>query len=178
MRRKGAIELSANFLVVIIISLIVVVGGLALFFNLKNNLDDYKGALDSQTEENIKQMMLSNSYRVAVYPSDLKISNGDSALVGVGVTNINSNPMEFDVKVMEIKHYITSTDDGTILPTTNGYVSMVAGNMKLAGGSQGVKGILLKIPGNAAKGQYVYTIKVLNFANTDVYGTVQVYVTN
>ena len=67
--KRGAIELSANFLVIIIISIVVLAGGLTLFFKLKDSTQKYVNDLDSQTQDKLKSMMLSNNYRVAVYPT-------------------------------------------------------------------------------------------------------------
>ena len=93
--RKGAIELSANFIVVIIISFVILVGGISIFFKLKASAQNYVDTVDKQTQDNIKSIMLSNNYRVAVYPRDLTLKSGDGEQVGIGITNIDDVAKDF-----------------------------------------------------------------------------------
>jgi uncharacterized protein YneF (UPF0154 family) len=181
--RKGQIELSANFIVIIIISVVILVGGLALFFKMKNSAQSYVDKLDAQTEENIKSMMLSSGYRVAVYPQDLSISNGNGKMIGIGITNIFTIPTEFTIRIKYINRYATASSlPDPVLPTTDyNLYFLMSGNkitdkVTVQPNSQITKGILLSLPKTAGKGQYVYTIEVLN--DTQPYGTLQVYVDN
>jgi len=179
-RRKGQIELSANFIIVIIISIIIVVGGLAMFFRMIKNAKPVVDALDSQTEERIKSMMLSDNEDVVVYPSDPVIGPGDAKLVGVGVTNNFDNEQTFSVDLISVQIYKKDNPVGepaiTDANTLKTYMEMTSTNLELAPHSQGVKGMLLRMP-SSVKGQYVYTIKITNSTGT-VYGIVQVYANN
>jgi hypothetical protein len=177
--RKGQIELSANFIIVIVISIIIVVGGLAMFFKMKGKAQTIVDTLDSQTEDRIKSMMLSGTEHVAVYPSDPTIGPGDAKLVGVGVTNNFDNETNFTVAVTGIQRYTKANPDGEIAPgAVSKYSEISSPKLKLAPHSQGVKGVLLRMPENV-KGQYVYTIQI-DTVTTPVthYGVVQVYVNN
>jgi hypothetical protein len=184
MKRKGAIELSANFIIVMVISIVIIAGGLSLFFKMKNNLVAYKDTLDAQTEQDIKQMMLSNSYHVAVYPSDPKIGAGDAVLVGVGITNIytTSPDEQFELSITDIKYYQTSTSQGvSISSTAIGDYATIAlpSTLTIPASSQAVKSVLVKLPKGAKKGQYIYTISINKIGSSnELYGAVQVYVTN
>jgi hypothetical protein len=176
MKRKGAIELSANFLVVIFISAIIVIGGLALFFKLKANAENYVESINSQTEDRLRSMMLSNGARVAVYPSELTLSPGDGEAVGLGVTNILNGEKTFNVAV-SVTFYADSNADGDDV-ISDDFFKMLSPSIDVPQGSQVVKSILLKIPKGEAKGQYVYTItvKYTEDIETKTYDTVQVYV--
>ncbi len=182
MNRKGAIELSANFIIVIIISLVVVIGGLSIFFKMQKNLEDSAKIMDQQTEENIKQMMLSNSYHVAVYPNDPIIKNGDAVLVGVGITNILTDPdgKTFNVDVSDVTYYETSTSPPDSKTDKSSYYDISSTKPTIATGEQVVKGVLLRMPKGAAKGQYIYTITIKDTTAdpTENYGVVQVYASN
>jgi hypothetical protein len=175
MNRKGAIELSVNFIVVIVISSIILVAGLALFFNLKDKVTEYKDTIDGQTEDRLKSMMLNNNGRVAVYPAELKLSRNDAKMVGLGVQNIFTDERTFEIS-LSIKHYAL---DGTSLTVSNpnDYYTISPGNLNIPSGSQVVKGVLIKIPSDAEKGQYAYSIQVKTLDDGKIYDTVIVYVT-
>ncbi|MGV8171623.1 MAG: hypothetical protein ACP5OA_02930 [Candidatus Woesearchaeota archaeon] len=178
-QRRGAIELSANFLVVIIISIVILVGGLTLFFKLIGNLNDTASALDSQTEDQVKHMMLNTGGRVAVYPSDPIIPVGDAAMVGVGVNNMLDMQTVFTVLVASVMFY-DETNGGMMVsnnPIYDDYCAATSYDLSVSPGSQGVMGILLKIPTGSSSGQYIYTIQVWDpLVWTAPYGTVQVFV--
>jgi hypothetical protein len=179
MKRKGAIELTANFLVVIIISAVIVVGGLAMFFKLKASAETYVKDIDSQTEERIKSMMLNNNGRVAVYPNDLTIAIGDGHAVGLGITNSFTDPKDFKI-VVKVKYYAPGAENSVSISETDYYSMLQPSTINILQGDQIVKSIVLKIPkvGSEGKGQYVYTLKVQYVeagVDTD-YDTVQVYV--
>jgi hypothetical protein len=182
--RKGAIELSANFIVVIVISVVIVIGGLALFFKMKNTAQGYVDTLDSQTQANIKSMMLNSNYRTVVYPSDLVIKNGGAEMVGIGITNIYLDSTDFNVELISVKRYISSTSAPDIkIPggDISTYRKISSNTISIQSNSQDTsKGMLLMMPKDSEKGQYVYTINVTASVNgvNEPYGTLQVYVNN
>jgi len=176
--KRGAIELSANFLVIIIISIVVLAGGLTLFFKLKDSTQKYVNDLDSQTQDKLKSMMLSNNYRVAVYPSDLELGTGDAKLVGIGITNNypGPSPTTFDIAI-SVKYHSDPTASGgpPVHSLETDFYDMSSYTISIEPTAQVTKGILIKMP-DSTSGQYVYTITVTNRGTTEKYGTVQVYV--
>jgi hypothetical protein len=177
---RGAIELSANFMIVIILSAIIVIGGLALFFKMKGNAQQYVDTLDQQTEGNIKSMMLSSGGRIAVYPQDFTLSSGDAKLVGIGITNIYDDTLTLTINPNTIKFYATAESEGTPilaedLPT---YYTSSSQTVEVAPHEQVVKSIMVRMPKSAQSGQYVFTILLTNQATAESYGVIQVYVDN
>ena len=178
----GAIELSANFIIVIVISSVIVIGGLALFFKMKNSAQQYVDTLDAQTEDNIKSVMLSSGGRVAAYPKDIALSSGKAQMVGVGLTNINAQETKFNINIDSVKYYTKENPQGEKLSDETGYTpadyyTMNSGDITIASGEQAVKGILIRMPKNAQNGQYVYSIVVYDDKGSQ-YGVMQVYVDN
>lgn len=180
---KGQIELSANFIIVIVISIIIVVGGLALFFRMQKNAQSVVDTLNSQTEDRIKSMMLSDNSHVAVYPGDPVIGPGDAKLIGVGVTNNYDEEKTFVVDIIKVERY-TKGADAVPVSDINKYKEITSTKLTIAPHSQGVKGILLRMPGmpEGSKGEYVYTIEINVTEDTPStytqYGIVQVYANN
>jgi hypothetical protein len=182
--KKGAIELSANFIIVIIISLVIVVGGLSMFFNMKKNAQKLVDTLDDQTQERIKNMMLSGTERVAVYPSDPTLVSGDAKLIGVGITNIYDGPgqADFDIQIVGVDFYPKNNPNAATPMNPANYADSVQSSITIQPHSQAVKGILLRMPGSSLKGQYVYTIDITvddrSGTGFQPYGVLQVYASN
>jgi hypothetical protein len=177
MNKRAAIELSANFLVIIIISIVILAAGITLFFKLKGNAQAYVDKLDSQTEDRIKSMMLSSDQRVIVYPGSISLSPNDAKLVGLGIMNINTDDRKFTVDIT-VKHYATA--DATSDSPSGTFYDIAPGDISIPANTQVVKGILLRMPKDASKGEYVYTITVTDITTLPEtsYGVVQVYAQN
>lgn len=176
--KKAAIELSMNFLVVIIISIVIVGLGLILFFSMKDKATDLKDSLDQQTEDQLKAMMLQNNYKVAVYPNQLTLDNGKSQLVGLGITNEFNTPKTFTI-THSVKYYIDSETDGAPPNPSwikNTDVQFEKEEVEINPKDQKTVGILIKMPSGAASGEYVVT---LNITQTNInYGVVKIYIVN
>jgi len=189
MNTKGAIELSANFIVVIIISMIILAGGIGIFFKLKASAQSYVDKLDGQTQDRLKSMMLSNNYKTAIFPSDPVIKRGDSQLIGIGITNIYDYKNTFYIKTSNnLMKYYAGPDATAQLATAvtpssipadfvNPLTGTTIGSITINPHDQQSKGVLLKMPKNAPKGQYVYTFNITNSSvNGAQYGILQVYI--
>jgi len=178
---KGAIELSANFIVIILISIVVLVGGLALFFKMSSNLKGTVETLDSQTEDNIKSVMLSNNYRVAVYPTDLTIGVGDSQMVGLGIVNIFDQPDSRDFTISVVPTCYDKSGISYSCPIDEVFYTLTSPGVSTKPKEQIVKGILLTVPKTGInKGQIVYTISVATddgSGNKVSFGKTQAYIT-
>lgn len=180
MNRKGAIELSANFIVVIVISIVILVGGIALFYKIYHVADDNKDAISAQIEEDIKSMMLQSGARVAVYPRELTLDIGGSDAIGLGITNIYGEQKIFTM-IVDVTYFADSETPGRHIEGEESlkFYSTKPGalNAVIAPGDQKVSTIILNIPKGSSKGQYIYTIAVTENDNADVvYDNVQVYV--
>jgi hypothetical protein len=182
MNRKGQLELSANFIVIIIISIIILVGGLALFYRMIHSAQTTVSTLDDQTEQMIKDMM-TDSDRTAVYPAEMDLTDGDSILIGIGITNIYNEEVDFTVKLISVVRYANATVAGTTLadesnPGIANYNEIVSTRISILPHDKFVKGMFLKMPKGASPGQYTYTIAIRNSTQTNNYGLVQVIVNN
>jgi hypothetical protein len=94
---KRAIEFSVNVIVIMVISIVILGAGLALFNKLRQGAVEYVEGVDSQTEAQLRAMMLNNNQKVSVYPSDITIERGKSAMVGLGIINTLETPQSFGI---------------------------------------------------------------------------------
>jgi hypothetical protein len=98
MRGKKGMELSINFIVILILSLVIFAGGIYFtnkFFRLAN---DYKGEIDKDTEEQI-QNLLADGSKVAIPMEKKVVRRGTYAMFALGVNNIQRTTQVFHVNM-------------------------------------------------------------------------------
>ncbi|HIH31260.1 TPA: hypothetical protein HA235_00985 [Candidatus Woesearchaeota archaeon] len=192
--KKAALELSANAIVIIIISIVILGSGIAIFYNIKNNAEDKIRDMDQRTQDQIKALMLSNNYKVSVYPNTLKLNNGDAESVGLGIQNNEQETLDFkleeDIENLMIKYYAKPESPVEEYPNTGMkylYMEtlgglMIADNLKAKGVY--IRTLLVKMPKDAKKGEYVITLSIQSRKTvgggyiTNDYDTVQIFVIN
>ncbi|MBI2138892.1 hypothetical protein HYU13_04840 [Candidatus Woesearchaeota archaeon] len=84
--KRGAIELSTNFLVIMIISLVIFGSSLALTKKFFGKASDIKQLYDEKTESEIERL-LDDGSRVAIPFDKKRIPNGEFATFGIGILN-------------------------------------------------------------------------------------------
>ena len=192
MSRKAAIEFSANVLVVIIISVVILGLGLTLFFSLRDrSLADIDN-IDQQTKEQLKAVMLRNNFNVAVYPNDITMRPGDSELFTLGITNNGDTSMNFwldnpNNPAFLIQYFATpesEPENKTGWAAANMVFVRIDNNRpKIANvppKDQIFQGFLVNMPKDAKKGQYVIRLNIEkgpDSIHTTGYGVTKIYIT-
>ena len=87
---KKGIELSINFIVMLIIALVVFGMGIKLFTMFFAEAENIKDDLDEQTKKELQAKMMSSPDQVVVYPTSLTIQKGKADIIGVGILNIGT----------------------------------------------------------------------------------------
>jgi len=127
-------------------------------------------------------MMLSSTYDLAIYPTEFTITNGNAKLFGVGIKNTYEYEGTFTITLATVKRYDSPDTPGSTDLSAghkDDYSQISSDSIKIPTNSQVTKGVLLKMPTGATKGEYVYTINVKNGTGiTTSYGNLQVYVHN
>lgn len=206
MNRRAAIELSANVIMIMVISSVILGLGLMLFFNLKGQAERYTDTIEQQTAEQLQALMLNDNSRVAIYPNDLTIQPGKSQMTTVAVQNMLDGEFYFSspaVTAMNVTWFTSPTSDPQKidpvypLPLNNPNAwwknsnAIIVSNTgvqnylnlgKINPGEQGFKNILIKMPKTAKQGQYVITINIRYSPGTacndcPTYGLVKLYIT-
>lgn len=199
MNNKAAIEFSANVIMILIISSVILGLGLMLFFNLKGQAEKYTDTIEQQTAEQLKALMLNDNSRVAIYPNDLTIQPGESQMTTVAVQNLLNEQFYFTspaVTAINVLWFPTPTSnpqtispssppwwknvDAIIVSKTGQFNYINFGQIKP--GEQNFRNILIKMPKTAKKGQYVITINIKNSTgesvcnNCPTYGLAKLYI--
>ena len=110
MMNKKAVELSINFVVMLIIAIVVFGMGIVLFTKFFQQAEDIKTNLDEQTRKELESKMMSSSEEVIVYPTSLTIRKGKADVIGVGILNIRGN----EVFTLESEYQACYDRDGEL----------------------------------------------------------------
>ena len=100
MNKKAAIELSTNFLVIIILSIVVFGMGIYMVNMFFSSSESMKEDINKQTEEQIINLLMAGD-RVSIPITKQTISVGKSYTFGVGILNILGDPSDFTIYVEE-----------------------------------------------------------------------------
>ncbi len=86
-RNKKGMELSINFIVMLIFAIVIFTFGIVFARNFFSQAQDRTGEITSQTKDTIRNLILQQNSQVAIYPDTLTLSRGEEEVVGVGVIN-------------------------------------------------------------------------------------------
>lgn len=186
MNRKGAIQLSAGFLVILLLSLVVFGIGLTLMTKIFMGAEDIKNNLDAKTATQIRHS-LKGSNIVSLPFNRLTVARKKHDIAGVGILNKLGMSSTFSVHVT--CNAALSHDDVVVCDESSGgdgcnfcddwTISDIDG-ISLENNEDMVSDVLVAIPSDAETGRYVFNVEVRCTApNTcSPYGSVKkLYVT-
>jgi len=87
MRKQAAIELSANFMVVLIIGIVVFSMGIGLAYSMLSKAEEVSDKIDEQTQNDIWNLLDTGNPVVAPI-NTATVLRGKTAVFGIGVRNI------------------------------------------------------------------------------------------
>lgn len=168
---KKAIELSINFIVITVLSLLVLGVGFYIVTNIFTLSTEYKEQLDEQTQENILEALRQSGELISLPINSYTIERGNYEMIGIGLLNSVG-----DVQIFYIT--LTCTEaldtDNTVLCAQNNAIScdteataycsqwITLGDEKLTLENRKDKaiGVYIAVPDNAPAGTYGFTFKV------------------
>jgi hypothetical protein len=118
-KNKKAMELSINFIVMLIIALVVFGMGLILFRQFFTSAEEIRQNLDDQTRKELEAKMMSSSEEVVVYPTQFTVKKGRGDVIGVGILNIQNIPQTFTISAVFQQGYNREGDSLDISCTTD-----------------------------------------------------------
>ena len=99
--KQGAIALSLNFMVVIIISLVVFAFGISFLYSIVSNAEDLKDRTLGDIDSQINNLMCDSQERVCIGTPRITIKPKNIEVIGVRVLNIENNDMKFKLELSE-----------------------------------------------------------------------------
>lgn len=161
MSTKGAIELSMNLLVVIIISLVILAGGVAFLYKLIAGAEQVKTDLDSRTRKELERLLVEQGKQVALPFRQATIDRGENHVFGLGLLNIGEE-QEFRIQVT-LSSAVNGQNEklGVATEDVQNWLLYYQEPFTLAENEHRSEGILVEIPRTAATGQYIFSVEVL-----------------
>jgi len=180
--RKAAIELSMNFFVILIISLVVFGSGMALFWKIYQHGEEELG----RVSRNVEQMIIRQLHggdKVSVVPRSIDLDRGDQYIIGIGIKNVLIDETVFNVFVKRglfVREEFTCIFDEFDLCIDEDDVDKNILPLKILGGDaelrveankQEISNIMIKADRKAMSGEYVINICVCHDQNCIDYAT-------
>jgi hypothetical protein len=96
---KRGMELSLTVLVLIILSIIIFIGGIALVWKFFAGAEEIKGGIEKNTKDQIEALLRSGNEIVAIPINTQKVVPGREAVFGLGIRNIKPQDTSFFVRI-------------------------------------------------------------------------------
>ena len=160
--KRGAIQLSMNFLVTIIIALTLLALGIVLLRQFVDVTVETQDELNEQTQDRIAEL-LKQGQQIVILFSTQTLRRGDSHLFGVGVMNI------FEESTFELAAGLSGAfhpDDTPLSPTElaqakpSEWIRLDSERFTLKKNEDQSKTLLIKVPTTAPSGTYIYNVFV------------------
>jgi hypothetical protein len=121
-KHKRAMELSINFIVLMILGIAMLAGSIMLVNKVFLSAKTYKATVDAQTNEQIRKLITSGDDLVVVYPDRMRVNGGETGVFAVGVQNTLQDPSFDDNYCLEImfSSAVTSVGKTDICSEDNG----------------------------------------------------------
>ena len=179
MNHKGAIELSVNMLVVIILSMVIFAGGVALLYKFIGGASDVQKDLEQRTREELERLLIDEGKQVALPLQSAVLHAGEQKIFGLGILNIGEES-QFHVEIKLSKYIDTEKQVQTenfeeIYP--NSWFLYNRAPFPLEQNEAHTESILVDVSDTAPKGQYIFTVEVKKINNPDeLYGNPQTFI--
>ena len=174
MNRKG-IELSVNFIVILILTIVVFSFGLYFTQKIYEGLDKIKADLDSDAEANIRAR-LDRGERFSIPISSKETKLGQTVTFGVGLINVRSQTAGFDI-IAECEGRLGSDQQEIDKSACDFAEFLVAtSNPQLKPNEKIIVPVAVRVLGRGQKGTYIFNIRIGDGTDPD-YPTKQIYLT-
>ncbi len=182
MNKKASIELSMNTLVIVIISLVILGSGVALLYQFIGSATDTKNLLDERTNTELEHLLVDQGKQVALPLHVATIQAGESHLFGIGILNSDAAKFgtEFTIHI-ELNKAVDKTNQEMttkdLKTSSKNWLLYTTDPLTLEENEHKKESILVDIPTNAPKGQYIYDVIIKTDQNKQ-YGTKQKMIVN
>ena len=178
MQKRGAIELSMNVLVIIILSLVILAGGITLLYKFIGGAEDVKQVLDERTNDELERLLVDQGKQVALPLHTASVLRGESHVFGIGILNVGRSGTEFKLDIHLAKVIDEQERDLTAQidkAAVERWLLYKTTSIILDENEHTKESILVKVAADAFKGQYIFDAKVV-YANGEQYGNIQKFI--
>ncbi len=116
MKSKKAMELSINFIVMLIIAMALFSFGIWFAYKFFGGAEKMRTDLDEQTQQQIENLLMQGNERVVIPFNSKTLDKGNSAIFGVGILNVIGETHTFTMQITKDNNYCDG--DLEIIPGT------------------------------------------------------------
>ncbi|SRR3989344_845108 len=165
MAKKGAIGISVEMLVVIIISLVVLSAGITLLYKFMAGAEDLRVQLDQRTTDEIQRLLIDEGKRVALPLHVTDLYPGESHIFGLGILNIDATQEDFYLNIQLDKAVDSARNDLSSQVQADKWSLYNTEKMVIPRGAHRQEPIFVTIPAATPKGTYIFNVNVFNDAD-------------
>ncbi|MEW5897087.1 MAG: hypothetical protein AB1668_05315 [Nanoarchaeota archaeon] len=183
MQKQAALSLSMEVLVVIIISIVILVGGISLLYKFIGGAEDIKGELDRKTQDELERLLVDQGMRVALPLHAADVQRGENHVFGLGILNTFNSRQGFIIQIALKKVVDETQKDITSQVNSADVIKWALYNADpifLDPVEHRKEPILINVPKDAIKGQFIFSALVrANIDGKDIaYGNPQTFIVN
>jgi len=172
MINKKGIELSINFLVIIILSIAIFSFSIFFLRNLFTSTEQAGEQISSRLQEQTFSL-LAQGKKTAIPINKFTLSPGGSEVVGLGMNNVIGQDNKFIVEILDGK-----SESGKVFPKES---ILYDTEFIIENNDQKVTSILIKVPTKQPSEEYIIDVRILSCDGldcdkTEIYGLQKLYI--
>lgn len=164
---KKSIELSMNFLVIIIITIVIFGFGVYFISSLSSQAADITKLTLKDLDDKISDLACDRTSRVCISPDTKTIPRNKYDFFGIKIVNV-INDENFNVKVTQS---ITVNKNGNTISGSTLKINPQDRNIQIKKNEGQKIGVGIGVPKNAVSGTYIFNVEIKN--GGVLYGNVQ-----
>jgi hypothetical protein len=168
--KKASLDLSMNFIVMLVLSMMMFGLGIIIVYNLVNINIIVPGNIEDQ----VLEIFRTSGATVALPITKIDIQRKKSGILYVGIKNLTSEN-EFKVYTTLNKFYNSNNVEGN--PVTKPIITHLDGDyteVKIDSRGFAIQPLFISVPKNTPSGTYVYYLNVTKV--NSIYDTVKVFI--
>lgn len=160
MLNKKSIELSLNFIVIILISVVIFSFGIFFIRSLSHEVTDLTQLTLEGIDQMISDLACDGSARVCISPVTKTIPRKKFGVFGIKIVNVINN-QNFDVAVTSSSP-LGYTRDNTPITSPPLTLNPAARALTIKKNEDKKIGIGIQVPANAVSGTYIFNVEIKN----------------
>ncbi|MBI2666062.1 hypothetical protein HYX13_00460, partial [Candidatus Woesearchaeota archaeon] len=160
--KKGAINLSVEFLVVIILSIVLLGMGVFFLYSLLGQAEELKEDLDQRTEDELQRLLIDQGKRVALPLHTADVLAGERHVFGIGILNVDvAEPNnDFTLSIEKVTGFDPAKNPLSAAENALTWLLYQKDPLTIELQEHRTEPILVAVPKDAAKGTYIFEVVV------------------
>ena len=175
MEKRGAVGLTINTLVIVIISLVILSSGVTLLYKFIGGAQQVQRDLDQRTANELERLLVDQGKMVALPLQSATVFRGETHVFGIGILNIRSDLDQFQITVVYSEGF---NQQNELIPNVDldEWLLYNEETLLIEENEHKKEGILVSVPKNAESGRYIFVATVTTpDEGNDRYGNPQTF---